>query len=215
MTKAADQLPTVLLTGFGPFPGVEENASGRLVRDLVRRARRAMPEYRFTAAILPTEWARVPPLISGLHARHAPALVLHFGVAAGGQSFRLETEARNFCRRAADAAGALPRSTTLADDGVETRPVTIAASSIAAGLRAKGYFVSLSNDAGGYLCNAVLYHSLALAEANGNQCDVGFVHIPADLSKPPLILAEAIAGALEIVKFALGPPRRHAHLTSG
>jgi pyroglutamyl-peptidase len=206
MAKAADQPPTVLLTGFGPFPGVEENASAHLVRDLVRRARRAMPGYRFAAAILPTEWARVPLLIEKLHTRHAPVLALHFGVADGEKSFRLETEAKNFCRSSADAAGALPSSTTLADDGMERRLATIAARSIAARLRTKDYPVSLSDDAGGYLCNAVLYHSLALAEANGNRCRVGFVHIPADLSKPPFDFAKVIAGAVEIIKFAAEAP---------
>jgi hypothetical protein len=42
---------------------------------------------------------------------------------------------------------------------------------------------------------------------------VGFVHIPADVSRPPLTLTGAIAGAFEIVKEALAsltinsPPR--------
>lgn len=214
MIKAADRLPTVLLTGFGPFPGVDENASGRLVRNLVLQARRSIPGYRFATTILPTEWTRVRPLICSLHARHAPALALHFGVAIGEKSIRIETQARNFCRSAPDATGALPSSTTLVDGGLKTRPVTIAAPSIAAGLRAKGCPVSLSHDAGGYLCNAVLYHSLALAEASGNRCGVGFVHVPADLSKPPLLLGEAVAGALEIIKFVLESSPRPGHFIS-
>jgi pyroglutamyl-peptidase len=92
--------------------------------------------------------------------------------------------------------------------------VTIAAKSIAAGLESNGYTVSLSDDAGGYLCNAILYHSLALAEESGGTCRVGFVHIPADLSNPPLTLPEAVAGALEIVKFALEVPATPNSLTS-
>ena len=80
---------------------------------------------------------------------------------------------------------ASPASPSLEDDGATVRAVTIAAPSIAATLESKGYPVSLSNDAGGYLCNAALYHSLALAERRGGDCRVGFVHIPADLTTPP------------------------------
>jgi pyroglutamyl-peptidase len=197
--------PSVLLTGFGSFPGVPRNASADLVKAVVRRARRDLPGYHFASAILPTEWDRVPRLIASLHARHAPRLALHFGVAAGALGFRVETEAKNFCRASPDAAGCVPRSPSLEDDGATVRAVTIAAPSIAATLESKGYPVSLSNDAGGYLCNAALYHSLALAERRGDDCRVGFVHIPTDLMTPPFTLAEAVAGALEIIKFALGP----------
>lgn len=205
MTNAVDTRPTVLLTGFGPFPGVRRNASGDLVRALTRRARRDLPDYCFASAILPTEWDRAPGLIASLHARHAPRLALHFGVAAGAHGFRIETEARNFCRSLPDAAGCSPALPRLEDNSTTVRTVTIAARSIAAALASKGYPVSLSNDAGGYLCNAALYHSLALAEGRGGDCRVGFVHIPADLTRPPLELAEATAGALEIIKFALEP----------
>src|SRR4029079_120279 len=162
--------PSVLLTGFGSFPGVPRNASADLVKAVVRRARRDLPGYHFASAILPTEWDRVRRLMSSLHARHAPRLALHFGVAAGALGFRVETEAKNFCRASPDAAGGVPRSPrlvddsgdvrapSLEDDGATVRAVTIAAPSIAATLESKGYPVSLSNDAGGYLCNAALYH---------------------------------------------------------
>jgi pyroglutamyl-peptidase len=144
--------------------------------------------------------------MASLHARHAPRLALHFGVAAGALGFLVETEARNICRASPDAAGCVPASPSLEDDGATVRAVTIAAPSIAATLESKGYPVSLSNDAGGYLCNAALYHSLALAERRGGACRVGFVHVPADLMTPPFVLTEATAGALEIIKFALETP---------
>ena len=203
LPELTDNRPAVLLTGFGPFPGVSWNASGDLVKAVVRRARRDLPQYRFASIVLPTEWDRVPRLIAWLHARHAPRLALHFGVAAGARGFRIETKARNFCRSSSDAAGCSPALPRLEDTDTAVRAVTIEAQSIAAALDKKGYPVSLSNDAGGYLCNACLYYSLALAERSGGDCRVGFVHIPVDLTTPPFDLAEAIAGALEITKFAL------------
>jgi pyroglutamyl-peptidase len=214
MTNLPDPRPTILLTGFGPFPGVPKNISADLVRVLAKRARKTLAPYRVVSSVLPTEWDRAPRLLASLHARHTPVLALHFGVATGTRGFRLETEARNYRRAISDASGSLPASTSLAHEGATVYAVTIAAKSIAAGLESNGYTVSLSDDAGGYLCNAILYHSLALAEESGGTCRVGFVHIPADLSNPPLTLPEAVAGALEIVKFALELPAAPNSLTS-
>ena len=203
MGYAADARPTVLLTGFGPFPGVVRNASADLVKALVRRARREMPEYRFVSAVLPTQWARIPALIASLHARHTPALVLHFGVAADVSGIRIETAARNVCGSSPDAAGHLPAFPNIEDGGPEIRTVTLPAEEIAATLESEGHPVSLSDDAGGYLCNAALYRSLAIAERRSGSCRTGFVHIPADLSQPPTTFSAALQGALEIMRLAL------------
>jgi pyroglutamyl-peptidase len=213
MGDRPDPHPTVLLTGFGPFPGITVNASTALVKGLARSARQAIPDFRFIAAILPTDWDRAPPTIARLHRRHAPVLALHFGVAASARGFRIETEARNICHASRDAAGNLPAASRLMAEGADVCPVTVSAPMLAAALQAKGYPVSLSDNAGGYLCNAVLYHSLTIAGGPGRNCQVGFVHIPADVSRPPLTLTGAIAGAFEIVKEALAsltinsPPR--------
>jgi pyroglutamyl-peptidase len=207
-----DARPTVLLTGFGPFPGVPINASAELARKLARTARRAFPEFCFTVAVLPTEWNRAPRLIAQLHERYRPLLALHFGVASAAKTIRLETEASNICRASPDAAGTLPAAAQLVDDGPAVRRSSIAAPAIAAALDAKGYPSSISRDAGGYLCNAVLYHSLAAAEARGD-CRVGFVHIPSDVSEPSLDVTIVSAAALEIIKIALGMDPAETSLT--
>ncbi|SFV35433.1 pyroglutamyl-peptidase [Hyphomicrobium facile] len=212
MPRRVDPRPTILLTGFGPFPGVPMNASGELAHKLARTARRVLPDFCFTVAVLPTEWNRAPRLIANLHERHRPLLALHFGVAGAAKTIRLETEAANFCRAAPDAAGTLPAAAQLAEDGPAVRRSSIAAPTIAAALNAKGYPSSISNDAGGYLCNAVLYHSLAAAEARGDH-RVGFVHIPQDLSEPPLDMTAVSAAALEIIKIALDTATEKTLLT--
>jgi pyroglutamyl-peptidase len=197
-----DPRPKVLLTGFGPFPGVRKNVSGFLVKWFAVRARMAMPHVRIVAAVLPTEWARAPSELTELYIRHDPRLVLHFGVAANMRGFRIETEARNSCRMSPDAIGALPPLALISAAGADTLPVTFGAKSIAQRLDERGYHATLSDDAGGYLCNAVLYHSLAEAERRGGRCKVGFIHIPADASWGD-VFDYAIPGAFEILKFAL------------
>jgi pyroglutamyl-peptidase len=209
MREKADERPTVLLTGFGPFPGVTDNASATLIRNVVHLARGALPEFRIAHSVLPTEWGRGSHRIVVLHKRFRPVLALHFGVASDTRTIRLETIARNFCRASLDDAGVLPSASVLCDDGTAERRVTVDVAAIADALKAGGWPYSISDDAGGYLCNAVLYHSLALADARGG-CRVGFVHIPADLSKPPLRLQETADAAVEIIRVALEPIRTGA-----
>lgn len=189
---------TVLLTGFGPFPGVPVNASAELVRVVVQSARPAFPAFRFVAAVLPTEWRRAPELVAMLQDRFRPCLALHLGVASGEPGIRLETGAKNVCRPSPDAAGLLPISTSLCIDGPAERPATLENAEIAALLQARGTRCTISDDAGGYLCNAVLYQSLASAEARG--CGVvGFVHIPADLRSASAITMDEAASAVLVV----------------
>ncbi|MBS0252256.1 MAG: pyroglutamyl-peptidase I [Proteobacteria bacterium] len=195
---------TVLLTGFGPFPGIPVNASAELVRVIAPVARRVFPAFPFIAAVLPTEWRRAPELVAALQDRFQPRLALHIGVATGAQNIRLETCAENVCRDALDAAGLLPVAASLCADGPPKRRANIDVGAIANVLRAHGTQCAISDNAGGYLCNAVLYQSLARAEARGCGA-VGFVHIPADLGLAGAItMDDALTAILAVIGTALG-----------
>jgi pyroglutamyl-peptidase len=193
----------ILLTGFGPFPGVPENATARLVTALAERAREVWPAHVFEIDILDTHWTNAPQRIAELFDRFQPSLALHFGVAREAQGFRLERLARNECRHAPDAAGCLPGARHVLAHGPEVHPVSIDVDRIAARLAGAGLPVSLSEDAGAYLCNAVLYHALETARDLPEPCRAGFVHIPADLDLPSLSFDKALEGSLEIIRACL------------
>lgn len=201
---------TVLLTGFGPFPGIAHNATAQLVPALAKEASRAFSDHAFYHDILETAWSAAPQRAIALIARYRPALALHFGVAAGAKGFRIERRAHNRCRLAPDATGRLPPGCRLSHDGPDLHPVSIDAVKIQARLKALGLPVSLSNGAGGYLCNAVLYHSLVASRALPAACRAGFIHIPADLDGPPLGFPDALEGALEILRVCLEDCRASA-----
>lgn len=204
---------TLLLTGFGPFPGVKDNASARLVEHLAPLARQELrkAEHSVTghidvhSAILPTEWQRAPETLRDLIETYQPDLSLHFGVAREAQGFHIETRAANACRLEDDAAGLRPAAEWLHPKGAAFRRVTIPAQEIAARLTALGFPASLSNDAGAYLCNAVLYHALAPSRAHHKPRRAGFIHIPVSLDGPPLTFNQALSGALEIARISLSP----------
>ena len=129
--------------------------------------------------------------------------MLHFGVAKVAQGFRIETQGTNTCRMTADAAGAMPPSLELLTNGAPAHAVTIPTRDIVERLSALGIPASRSEDAGRYLCNAILYHSLLLASRAMRPCKAGFIHIPADLSGPALDEAAALKGGLEIIRVCL------------
>lgn len=214
---------TILLTGFGPFPGVAENASQRLVPKLAHLAARRFSAHRVVSRILPTEWERAPDRLEDLYERERPKLVLHFGVSPGADAFVIETLARNTRKAAEDAAGALPSDGVVVKGGPAELSARLPAEDIKARLNAINVPAVMSRDAGSYLCNAILYRSLICAEQIAEPEAVGFFHIP--LTIPPALLkaradpnvmrfdwGTALIGGLEIIRTCLGrppPSRRH------
>ena len=204
-----DTRPAILLTGFGPFPGVTDNATARLVPRLAAKARTAFPAFAFYDATLPVEWQAAPQRLADLITKHRPVLALHFGVAHDVHGFRIETLGMNICRLAEDAAGCLPVTDTLDAGGPSSRNATLPTEAIVARLTSLAIPAALSTDAGAYLCNAVLYHTLRHASAAKHPCRAGFIHIPADVSGPPLSFETVLRGAFEIIAVCLAdlPPR--------
>lgn len=152
--------PTILLTGFGPFPSVPVNASQRLASLLARRARRRWPEAHIACATVPTEWRRGPDRLADLWQRLSPDIALHFGVSAKAIGLEIESTARNICADSADACGVRPLSAWHDEAGPDLCTSTLPAHAIVAALAARGIPGCISDDAGTYLCNGILYRSL-------------------------------------------------------
>lgn len=222
---------TVLITGFGPFPGVPDNATARLVPLLAGALKERWPHIEVIAEVLPTEWQTAPARVAAMLALHRPRLALHFGVAKEAMGFEIEMIGRNRCRMAADAAGYVPDVEKLLEEGADAHATNLPVESIVAHLRGLGLPARASQDAGGYLCNALLYHSMRHIDAQacgtktggtqtgetaGSGILAGFVHVPACLSgsgfsgaepppECPLTWDQAVDGSLEIIRVALAP----------
>ncbi|HYD16262.1 MAG TPA: pyroglutamyl-peptidase I [Hyphomicrobium sp.] len=221
--EAMRRRDTILLTGFGPFPGVAENASERFVAKLAHLAARRFSAHRVVARILPTEWERAPSRLQTLYERERPKLVLHFGVSPRADCYVIETLARNTRKDAEDATGARPRDDVVVHGGPDTLTARLPADVIKERLAAIKVPAVTSDDAGGYLCNAILYRSLLLADQIEQPDAVGFFHIP-QVIEPALLKSQtdpkemrfdwgtALIGGLEIIRTCLGrppPSRRH------
>ncbi len=198
--------PAVLLTGFGSFPGVPVNETARLVPALAAIARDSFKAHTIQHEILAAEWSTAPVRLAALLERHKPVLALHFGVAQDATGFRVECEGHNACRLSPDAMGDVPASLNLIADGAVSQSVTVPVQTIVQRLRSLGLPAYTSADAGRYLCNAVLYHSLTASTRCQHGFRAGFIHLPTDLAGPHLTFDAALSGSLEILKVCLEQP---------
>jgi pyroglutamyl-peptidase len=208
--------PRVLLTGFGPFPGVPENPSGWLAETLAGCAR--AHDWDLHGVVLPTEWAAVAGLSPRLHAELQPLVTIHFGVSARSKGLRIERAAHNRADPRSDARGAKPDSHHIAADGAARLETRLPVTTLAARLRDHGHAARASHTCGRYLCNFLYYRSLAQTKRDGG--DALFVHIPLTKAQGGALDQDALlhAGAdtlrfvLEAAQTATPPPARDASL---
>jgi pyroglutamyl-peptidase len=174
---AGGNLPALLVTGFGPFPGAPENPTATLIQALAGQPPESFGAGSLKAVVLPTEFAGSWSTLHRLYRSFSPDVVLHFGVSARATEIRIERAARNHLGRGRpDALGVTPRRTQVRPSGAEVLPATLPALEIAAVLSAAGIANVISDDAGDYVCNATFYRSLASFE--GTHRRAAFIHVP-------------------------------------
>jgi pyroglutamyl-peptidase len=193
--------PRVLLTGFGPFPGVAENPSGWLAETLAVCA--SGGDWDLHAHVLPTEWKAVAALAPLLHERLQPDLMIHFGVSPRAKGLRIERSAHNRAASRADASGRLPASPAVSAHGIPRLDTRLPVGTLAAHLRGQGHAASASASCGLYLCNFLYYRSLEWARAQGR--DALFVHVPLIRAQGGHLAPDALLDAArETLRFVLG-----------
>lgn len=177
-TERRRPAPRLLATGFGPFPSAPDNPTAGLIRTLADERPEAFGASAVRAVVLPTEYRRSWAVLRRLYAAFAPEVVVHFGLNGKAEAIMVERTARKRCAPdRPDAAGFAPPSGSARRSGPETLATTLPVDEIVAALNGEGFPASLSDDAGGYVCNATLYRSLAAASRDGTRC-VGFIHVP-------------------------------------
>ena len=164
----------ILVTGFGPFPGVDHNPTELLI-DLIRENESHNATRHL---VLPVSFGHVlSDLIPAVDA-HSPKQLLHLGVASESNTIRVETQAYNHIQaRVPDIDGRQPRNARVTTQHPKAAllPGSPRAQSIVTNLSEHGLPAVSSTDAGRYVCNALFYMSLLKF---GGCADVSFVHIP-------------------------------------
>lgn len=163
----------LLITGFEPFGGARVNPSWQAVA--------ALPERLGGFAL----YKREIPVVFGAAAREVlalaeeirPQVILCVGQAGGRSGVtpeRLGVNLRD--ARIPDNAGNQPREEPVAEGAPAAYFATVPVRAMAEAIQREGLPGTVSNTAGTYVCNDVLYTLLRFF--HGTSTRVGFLHVP-------------------------------------
>lgn len=164
----------ILLTGFDPFDGRECNASWIAARAL---AAAGHPEIELRALQIPVCWGAPRSALEPVVREWQPDCVIGMGEGEPG-IFRVETLARNVRRERPDNNGRYPAGEIIEANGPEQRMASARCEDLRACLADQGIPVRLSDDAGAFLCEELLYTLESLREDHDFLQSVLFIHLP-------------------------------------
>ena len=166
---------TLLVTGFGPFPGWERNPTPAMVKAV---AKLRLPGVRIVPHVFNTVYAEVARDLPALIASVKPDAVLLFGLAGKAGHIRIERHAHNVTsRRTPDASGVFHATSEIVAEGPWRTTTAVQAGALAARLRRARLNARTSPSAGQYLCNFSYWLALE-AVARRQAKRALFVHVP-------------------------------------
>ena len=166
---------TIMVTGFGPFPGAPFNPTGDIIERLARQRRPALADVTIIPHVFQTSYAAVDRDLPTLLAKHKPDALLMFGLAPRAKVLRIETRAHNILGSFPDISGRSLQGRRIQADGPPHLALHHGRHFLAAVGRMKAR-VTLSHDAGRYLCNYLCWRASEATE-NGLRL-AAFVHVP-------------------------------------
>ena len=151
----------ILITGFGPFPGVPVNPCVEVLGKY---------ETQAVIKLLDVTYGCVRDFVKSLPEYKA---VIHLGVAVKAESFRVESRALNHMSGSGDASGKILPQGRIENDAPGFINSTFPVEQFFE--KHKGQLnISISDSAGDYLCNYIYWHSLRKFK----NIPVLFLHIP-------------------------------------
>lgn len=166
-----------LITGFEPFNNETVNPTQKLVEQL---AEGYADDDKIVTTVLPVDAVAAPKRLTSLLERHRPQIVLMLGLAIGRAALSIERVAINMLDfNIADNAGYRAQDRPVVPGGPAAYFATVPVRAIKDRLCAAGIPAIISNSAGTYLCNQVMYTALHWAAQQNPIPRAGFLHVPA------------------------------------
>lgn len=164
----------ILLTGFEPFGGEAVNPAWEAVQ-----AVSAPQGAEIIRLLVPTVYEKAGEAVLEILRRERPDAVLCVGQAAGRAALTPERVAIN-CRDALipDNAGQQPADEPVVAGGPDAYFTTLPLRAMLAAIREAGVPAALSNTAGTFVCNDLLYTLLHGLRDASPRVPCGFIHVP-------------------------------------
>ena len=165
----------ILLTAFDPFGGDEKNVTEEVCKKLSIEDDR-IELYRQT---LPTVFGKSVDLLCRTVDALSPDAVILLGQAGGRRGITPERVAINIADASIkDNAGNRPVDEPNAVNGPAAYFSTLPIKAIVSALNEKGITAAVSNTAGTFVCNHLMYCTLHHLAEVGSSAVAGFIHLP-------------------------------------
>lgn len=166
----------LLLTGFEPFLDFPINPTQEIVNSL---AGKTIGNYEVQGRLLPVDFAQSAQKILGYFDEVKPDVVISLGLAGGRSKITPERIAINIRDGEPDNQGVRLEDSPIEEEGPAGYFSTLPIRNFVNLLQEKGYPAAISNTAGTYLCNNVMYAVLNKIHQENLDVRAGFIHIPA------------------------------------
>lgn len=165
----------VLLTGFDPFGGESINPAYEavaLVPDMIQT-------HEIIKLEIPTVFRKSIQVIEAAIIEHQPDIVLAIGQAGGRMAIAVERVGINVDDgRIADNEGNQPIDEVIEKDGANAYFSNLPIKKMVEAIKAQNIPAIVSNSAGTYVCNHVLYGIMHLINTKHKDIRGGFIHVP-------------------------------------
>ncbi|CND99486.1 pyroglutamyl-peptidase I [Yersinia nurmii] len=212
-------MKNVLITGFEPFGGERVNPSWEVVKQLNDMQ---LSGVRVVAHQLPCAFGEALTSLNAAIDATQPALVLAIGQAGGRADITIERVAINVDdARIADNLGQQPVDQPIVPDGPAAYFTRLPIKAMVQGIREAGIPASVSQTAGTYVCNHVMYGLLHRLHQQDNEVKGGFIHIPylpeQAVNHPgsPSMSAQSVLIALEVAISVALQIEHDLHISGG
>lgn len=164
----------ILVTGFDPFEGEPTNPA----IESVKRIDNEIEGAEIIKLEIPTVFQKSADVVEAKIREINPDVVLSVGQAGGRYGITVERVAINQDdARIEDNEGNQPIDTAIREDGAPAYFATLPIKAMVEEIKKENIPASVSNTAGTFVCNHIMYQDLYLAEKYGN-IKAGFIHVP-------------------------------------
>ncbi len=166
----------LLLTGFEPFLNYPVNPTARIVEELHGME---IGGYRIHSEVLPVDFSVSGDRVISHIEAVKPDAVLSLGLSGGRFKITPERIAINMNDGAKDNSGHAPIDEPIIEGGADGYFTNMPIRKMVNALKGAGLPAEISNTAGAYLCNHVMYRVLHVVTERREDMLAGFIHIPA------------------------------------
>ena len=165
----------ILVTGFDPFGGEAINPAWEAVSRLPKEIEGA----EIVTVQIPTVFGDSAKRLFEAVEQQQPDAVVCVGQAGGRFGIAPERVAINVDdARIADNKGQQPLDTVIQADGAPAYFTTLPVKAMVEAVKAAGLPASLSNTAGTFVCNHIMYQNLYYLAKHHPNTQGGFIHVP-------------------------------------